>query len=168
MSNPKYRDPAIRWDVEISAALPAEIPILRAPIGGGSWVFISLSDSPTTALTHWHDKRTVPCTGPDHGCICGVLAVSQRRLAYLVGWDPVATRLCIVELTSNAVRESRGQVDVMFESLAGRAFRIYRRGGRPTSPVLIDPAIPLKLDYDLPRCFDLRDALSRIWHGKGK
>jgi len=164
----RYRDPAIRWDVGIGDSLPADIPIIRAAKNGSPIYFYCLSDELLTVMTHWHDRRTVPCTGPDAGCICGVLQVSHNRYGYLAAWDDDATRLCIVEVTANAVRESRTSLDLLFESLRGRRMKLFRRGNNWNSPILVEPAIWKEPSCELPPAFDLREALSRIWHAPRK
>jgi len=164
----RYRDPAIRWDVEIGTALPADIPIIRADKSGQPIYFYCLSDELLTVMTHWHDGRTVPCVGPDAGCVCGSLSVSHNRLAYLAAWDDVATRLCIVEVTANAVRESAAYFNLAFESLRGKYLKLFRRGEKWNSPILIDLAIWQEPSCELPAMFDLREVLARIWHAPSK
>jgi len=164
----RYRDPAIRWDVDIGDKLPVDIPIIRADKSGKPIYFYCLSDQLLTVLTHWHDRRTVPCVGADAGCICGALQVSHIRLAYVAAWDDAAQRLCIVEVTANAIRESKSSFDLTFESLRGKYMKIFRRGNKWNSPILVDLACYQAPSCELPPAFDLREVLSRLWNAPSK
>jgi len=163
-------DPRIQWTPPPANELPAKIPLETAPKDGSVLYFWCLSTEIEGVNTHWWNGRSVPCIGRDQGCVCGIrtIFVPTRWRGFLCAWHDEWERVFIVEVTRQAVRDSRSVCDLAFEDLRGRRFALRRLGKNRNARVQVELCTAKRLDYELPPAFDLRDALATIWAGPSK
>lgn len=123
---------------------------------------IILSDKITGVYIHYYDRRTRPCTrleGRCHGC---EIAVDRRWKAYLAAFDPIKGRLCIAELTREAV-EKCPSLTTLNGRLRGLHLRLDRTGQSRNSRVQAKVYERTSTPDNMPAPFALREALERVW-----
>lgn len=110
--------------------------------------------------------RTVPCPGADRGCRYCEIDRPTRWVGYVAATDTVARqKRWLVELTAGVM----GEVDAWHKSngtLRGLWAELTRPSHRPTGRLQIElKRLAVVLPEELPKPFDVRAALARIWKG---
>lgn len=113
---------------------------------------------------HWASGRTRPCTRA--GGFCGHCLANNppdRWKGFLGSWDYRKARLCIAELTAEAV-EQCPLFKTWSGQLRGKRLRLRRSGVAKNGLVIAELSEVRTGVGHLPPCFDVLEALYRAWN----
>jgi len=140
---------------------PGRYPVYVPTPNRGVDVLI-LSDTVLGLMMHWTGQETYPCMSL--GGLCDGCQRYQplKWQGYVAGYDVHAGRSVIVPITAEAMRGCSALTDLAGD-LRGWRLQLRRMGTLKTSRVGARLSLPGKPWKDLPACFDLLDALGRVW-----
>jgi len=138
------------------------IPIVSAP-SYGKVHGICLSEDITGVITHFLDRRTIPCVRRENSCGGCAASCPKRWKGYFASWCPRVSRMSLVEITYDCYRSMAVDLSPGKVHFRGLAFTLYRVGKKSNAPVRIDwGTVPVPLE-EVPKAFDVKTALRRIW-----
>lgn len=113
---------------------------------------------------HWAAGRTRPCTRAGGYCEwCRQDDCDVRWKGFLGSWDYRRSRLCIAELTDQAVQQCPAFATYAGK-LRGKHLRL-RRTGAGSNGLVVATLTELHTSVGhIPPCFDVLDALYRAWN----
>lgn len=154
----------VNYTNEIPPCEGVFIPILSPKPGAPIRGFL-LSDELVGVNTHFYMDRTVPCKEPESKCIGCQYGLHKRWKCYLGCWSKEMTRLVLVELTRKALEESLNIPKARTIFRRGLEIIVQRRGTKNNAPLLFELNANRNPGCELPKQFDIRAALERIWYG---
>jgi hypothetical protein len=140
------------------------IPLYRA-VSRGSFELTVLSCRVLGVITHWVSGRSVPCTKLSGECICLRGGVSHRWRGYLGCWESRFSRVCLLEMTAEAVHHCNLPILDPAVDLRGMVARAWRLGSAKQAPVRIELRGGPAAREDLPPAPNVERALLRLWTG---
>lgn len=155
----------IQWDAPLPKREDAMIPIL-SPRAGECVRAIILSDRFLSVPVHYVCGRTQPCLRIKSLCEGCRRKISRKWKGYAAGVDFSNRRLCLIEITPNAVRSCPQLLDS--SDLRGWVVSLMRQG--TSSCGKVDAALTdwRKRVNHLPEAFDVQAILLKIWEADNK
>lgn len=157
----------IAWMDEPPSGDTPFIPIL-SPKAGETLQAVSLSSAILGVQTHYAFERTMPCYLDRDQCSGCKNKLARRWKGYLAGFQPALGRFVLIELTRQAYEKARRQLAIITD-LRGYNVSLHRHGRARNAAVSVDfRSWCLPHDPKLPKSFDAKAALMRIWSRVGE
>lgn len=138
--------------------VPLHSPKPSRPIEG-----TFLNPRPLGVMTHFLDGVTSACIAAEVGCTHCLQGKRPRWKGFVGYYSFAVGRVCLLELTPNAFKNSRQLSDVNF-NLRGYGFKAMRNGGAVNSRVSVLVSDRLTTATRLPPEFDPLPTLVRVWN----
>ena len=152
----------IAWSDEPPGDQTPWVPIL-SPKAGETLQAVSLDSSILGVLTHFFSERTLPCYLDKALCQGCQHGLARRWKGYLSGWQASLGRFVLLEITRQAFERARRTLSTIMD-LRGYLVSITRQGRARNGSCVVDfRSWCLPEDKKLPRSFDAKGALMRIW-----